>query len=278
MTQHELLIDLINQLKKVSRKHKLSSIAVDISAQDLQAAIQSSNLSNANLFRLRGLLIALLGAQTIYGKPFNKENLVRLSESFLVYARSIVAHHQDGSHLSLLAKNTNEQIVLSNMNGAEERLSLFLGPLSQDDLRPLFRGKSKTPQVVKFPKKMAFDLFFPFVYISWVVDGNMYLVTKRDKELMGLKLNFSPLKQRRGGPPKMGFSDFCHNQRKIHETALITADIPKDKLPEGVGSKSVGRYICIDHTMCNQGLMRTGRLDKIALFIDSVKENTPLIL
>lgn len=278
MTQHDLLKDLISQLKKVSRKHKLSSIAVDITVEDLQAAIQSSNLSNTNLFRMRALLIALTASQTLYGNEFFKEPLIRLAESFLVFSRSIIRLYHDRTELALLAKNTNEQLFLSNMNGAEEKLTLFLGTLEKNQINALFRGNSKTAQIVKYPKRLTFDAFFPFVYVSWTIDGSMYLVTKRDKNLMGLKLNYSPLKQRRGGTPKMGFCDFCHQQKKLHETALITAQIPKEKLPEGVDSKSVGRYICIDHASCNQGLIRTGRLDKIALFIDSVKENTPLIL
>lgn len=278
MTQHDLLKDLISQLKKVSRWHKLSTIAVDITVEDLQAAIQYSTLSNANLFRLRSLLIALIAVQGLYGKAFFQDALVRLVEGFLVYARSIVRLTQDRSELAMLAKNTNEQIFLTSMSAAEEKLTLFLGILEKDQINRLFRGTSKVAQTVKYPKHMAFGAFFPFVYISWVVDGSMYLVTKREKEILGLKLNFSQLRQRRGGTPKMGFCDFCHQQKKLHETALITAQIPKEKLPEGVDSKSVGRYICIDHSTCNQGLIRTGRLNKIALFIDSVKENTPLIL
>ena len=106
----------------------------------------------------------------------------------------------------------------------------------------------------------------------------MFLITRRERELLGLQLTYSRLKQRGAMPMKMGFCDFCHGQLRLHHTAAITATIPKEKLREGVGYKSVGRYVCLDHVACNKKLLRTRREAKVAAFIESVQQNKPLIL
>lgn len=273
------------RLNEIIKKKRIRIPGFQLTNDGIVYALTHGGLSEDTLSKFNLMLEAYQSGQLIYGSHFNNALLIRLVESFLVFARSTAENARplspsaDPNPLSTLARNTNEQLLINNIVSAEAPLSPFLGVLKPKQVASLFKWKTKKGKnrTVVLPKQVEQGEFLPFTYVSWTVEQRMYLVTKRDNLLMGLEMSFSQLKPR-GNVPRMGLCDFCHGQYKIHETASITARVPTSKLPPFQSYKSVGRYICVDHVTCNQKLYSSNKADRIAQFVESVNQNTPLIL
>ncbi len=276
--------DLLAQLNEVINKKRIRIPGLQLTDDGISFALTQGGLPAESIQKFALLLQAYQAGQSIYGLHFHNALLIRMVESFLVFARSTINPNQldptsQTEPLSALARNTNEQILMRNMAAAQEPLDQFLGVLRRDQVASLFKWKTKTGKArpVVLPKPIDAGEFLPFTYISWTIEKRMYLVTKRDNLLMGLEMTYSQL-QPRGNVPRMGLCDFCHGQYKIHETASITARVPTSKLPPYQNYKSVGRYICVDHVGCNQKLYTSNKQGRVAQFVESVNQNTPLIL
>ncbi|MFK7804683.1 MAG: FBP domain-containing protein [Anaerolineae bacterium] len=270
---------ILEQIKLTVKKKRIRIPGLQLTDEGILFALKFGDLTEDTLNRFQLVLEAYLAGQEIYGSHFQNVLLIRLIESFLIFGRSITQPKVEKTDLDLLARNTNEELFKRNLTAAEEPLAIFLGVVKPEEMASLFKWKTKTGKnrPIILPKEVEQGRFMPFTHISWTIEKRMYLVTKRDNQLMGLQLSFSPLRST-GSVPRMGLCDFCHGQHKLHETASITARIPTSKLPPYRNYKSVGRYVCIDHVDCNRKLYRSGKYDRIAQFIESVNENTPLIL
>ena len=277
--------DTLLRLNEIIKKKRIRIPGFQLTDEGILFALNQGGLSEDTLSKFNRLLEAYQSGQQIYGSHFNNPLLIRLIESFLVFARSTaestipLTASTESDPLTTLARNTNEQLFLNNISSAETPLAPFLGVLKPNQVASLFKWKTKKGKnrTVVLPEPVENGAFLPYTYISWTVEKRMYLVTKRDNLLMGLEMSFSQLKPR-GNVPRMGLCDFCHGQYKIHETASITARVPTSKLPPYQSYKSVGRYICVDHVGCNQKLYSSNKADRIAQFVESVNQNTPLIL
>lgn len=276
MTQVEIIAEQINL---IIRKKKIRLPGLQLTEDGVVHALNFGGLSTGTLDRFQLMLEAYLSGQAVYGSHFHNALLIRMVESFLTLARSIVHQQQNSSELDQIARNTNEELFKRNLVAAEEPLSIFLGVIKPEIIASLFEWKTKAGKrrAAVLPELVEQGRFMPFTHITWTVERRMYLVTKRDNQLMGQQLTYSQLKSP-AGVPRMGLCDFCHGQYKLHETASITAKVPVSKLPPYQNYKSVGRYVCIDHVNCNRKLYRSGKYDRVAQFIESVSTNTPLIL
>ena len=276
MPQVEKIADQINL---VIKKKRIRLPGLQLTDDGIVHALNFGGLSADTLDRFQLMLEAYLSGQEVYGSHFHNANLIRMVESFLTLARSIVQNNQNSSELDKIARNTNVELFKRNLSTAEEPLGIFLGVIKPEIIASLFEWKTKAGKnrAAILPEVVEQGRFMPFTHITWTVEKKMYLVTKRDNQLMGLQMSYSPLKSP-AGVPRMGLCDFCHGQYKLHETASITARVPLSKLPPYQNYKSVGRYVCIDHVDCNRKLYRSGKQDRVAQFIESVSQNTPLIL
>ncbi|MFT5193255.1 MAG: hypothetical protein ACI9EW_000031 [Cellvibrionaceae bacterium] len=276
MVQAEIILE---QIKLVVKKKRIRIPGLQLADQGILHALRFGGLSSDTLSRFQILLEAYDSGQQIYGSHFHNVLLIRLVESFLLFGRSLTQPQLEKTALDLLARNTNQEIFMRNLAAAEEPLAMFLGVIKPEAMASFFEWKTKTGKnrPIVLPEQVVQGRFMPLTHITWTVENRMYLVTKRENKLMGLQMTFSPLKPT-GNVPRMGLCDFCHGQYKLHETASITARVPLSKLPPYHHYKSVGRYICIDHVDCNRKLYRNGKYDRVAQFIESVNQNTPLIL
>ncbi|MEM8861925.1 MAG: FBP domain-containing protein [Chloroflexota bacterium] len=270
---------VFDQINTVIKKKKIRIPGLQLTDEGILYALYQAGLSAEQIDHLGSVLNAYEQGQAVYGSHFHSALLFRLVESFLVFARSAVHTQTNTEPMDLLARNTNEQIFMRNLAAAEEPLNIFLGILKPDQIASLFNWKTKRgkERAAVLPESVENGDYHPFTHITWTVDRKMYMVTKQDNKLMGLQMSYSALKVR-PGVPRMGLCDFCHGQFKLHETASITARVPTSKLPPYQSYKSVGRYVCIDHVSCNKKLYKTGKHDRVARFIESVNQNTPLIL
>ncbi len=276
--------ELLARLNELIKKKRIRIPGLQLTDEGISFALTQGGISAESIQKFALLVEAYQSGQTIYGSHFHNALLIRMIESFLVFARSTIDPSKfdpaaEPKPLSDLARNTNEQLFVRNMDSAQDPLEPFLGVLKRDQVASLFKWKTKTgkSRPVILPKAIDAGEFLPFTYISWTIEKRMYLVTKRDNLLMGLEMTYSQL-QPRGNVPRMGLCDFCHGQYKIHETASITARVPTSKLPPYQNYKSVGRYICVDHVACNQKLYTSNKQGRVAQFVESVNQNTPLIL
>lgn len=270
---------ILEQIKVIVKKKKIRIPGLQLTDEGILHSLKFGGLSIDSINRFQLMLEAYTSGQEIYGSHFHNARLIRLVESFLIFGRSITEPQVEQTGLDLLAQNTNEELFIRNLSAAEEPLGVFLGVIKPELMASLFEWKTKTgkKRPVVLPEEVEQGRFMPFTHISWTIEKRMYLVTKRDNQLMGIQMTYSPLKAG-GGVPRMGLCDFCHGQYKLHETASITARVPVSKLPPYQNYKSVGRYVCINHLNCNRKLYQNGKHDRIAQFIESVNHNTPLIL
>lgn len=271
--------EILEQIKLIVKKKRIRIPGLQLTDEGVLYALKFGGFTAETVNRFQLILEAYLSGQEIYGSHFHNALLIRLVESFLTFGRSITQPPIEKTNLGELARNTNKELFKRHLAATEEPLAMFLGVIKPDHIASLFDWKTKRGKnrPVVLPEAIEQGRFLPFTHISWTIEQRMYLVTKRDNQLMGLQLSFSPLKPR-GSVTRMGLCDFCHGQYKLHETASITARVPLEKLPPFQHYKSVGRYICIDHINCNRKLYRSGKYDRIAQFIESVNQNTPLIL
>ena len=270
---------IAEQINLVVKKKRIRLPGLQLTDDGIIHALNFGGLSIDTLNRFQLMLEAYLSGQEVYGSHFHNALLIRMVESFLTLARSVVNGQKGSSDLDQIARNTNEEFFKRHLSAAEEPLSIFLGVIKPEIIASLFEWKTKAGKnrAPILPELVETGQFMPFTHITWTVEKRMYLVTKRENRLMGLQMSYSQLKSP-AGVPRMGLCDFCHGQYKLHETASITARVPMSKLPPYQNYKSVGRYVCVDHVDCNRKLYRSGKYDRVAQFIESVSTNTPLIL
>ncbi|MEM9774317.1 MAG: hypothetical protein AAF902_07025, partial [Chloroflexota bacterium] len=205
-TEH--ILELVNS---VIKKKKIRIPGLQLSDEGVMQALRQSALTVEQTDHLGSVLRAYEQGQSVYGSHFHSTLLIRLVESFLVYARSSLHTQTNTEPIDLLARNTNEQIFMRNLAAAEEPLNIFLGVLKPDQIASLFNWKTKRgkERAAVLPESVENGDYHPFTHITWTVDRKMYMVTKRDNKLMGLQMSYSALKVR-PGVPRMGLCDFCH--------------------------------------------------------------------